>query len=40
MDLLYDAFGQRRTVAGWTRELAQIQKWLQRDDKGHLAVIG
>jgi hypothetical protein len=31
LDLLYDAFGNHRLGAGWPRELAKIQKWLQRE---------
>ena len=33
LDLLYDAFGRRRTGGDWPKELARIQKWLQRDDR-------
>jgi hypothetical protein len=40
LDLLYDAFGQKRTSANWPRELAKIQKWLQHDERGRLAAIG
>jgi hypothetical protein len=29
LDLLYDAFGQRRFGAGWPKELSKIQKWLR-----------
>lgn len=32
VDLLYDAFGQRRFSADWPKELAKIQKWLQREE--------
>ena len=33
MDLLYDAFLQRRLTAGWPRELERMQRWLQREDR-------
>jgi hypothetical protein len=29
LDLLYDAFGRRRTGPGWTGELGRIRRWLQ-----------
>jgi hypothetical protein len=34
LDLLYDAFGSRRLGAAWAKELAGIQKWLQRPERG------
>jgi hypothetical protein len=40
LDLLYDAFGSHRFGSGWPRELAKIQKWLQRDERGRLSAIG
>ena len=40
LDLLFDAFGQRRLGAGWPKELARIQKWLQQDDRSRLSAIG
>jgi hypothetical protein len=40
LDLLYDAFVQKRASDGWPRELARIQKWLQRDERGRLAASG
>ena len=40
LDLLYDAFGQRRLGAGWAKELVKVQKWLQRDERGRLSAIG
>jgi hypothetical protein len=40
LDLLYDAFGQHRFGAAWSKELPRIQKWLQREDRGRLAAIG
>jgi hypothetical protein len=33
LDLLYDAFGQKRLTAAWEEELPRIQKWLKRDDR-------
>jgi hypothetical protein len=33
LDLLYDAFGQKRFGKEWEAELAGIQKWLKRDDR-------
>ena len=33
LDLLYDAFGQRRFGPGWEKELAGMQKWLKREDR-------
>ena len=38
LDLLYDAFGRVRLSEGWPKELAKIQKWLQREERGRLAV--
>jgi len=29
LDLLYDAFGQRRTGSDWAKELGRMQKWLR-----------
>src|SRR5262249_21933753 len=39
LDLLYDAFGRRRSAASWPRELIKIQKWLQHDERGRFSVI-
>jgi hypothetical protein len=39
-DLLYDKFAQLRAGADWARELAKMQKWLQREEKSKRAVIG
>ncbi len=33
LDLLYDAFGQKRNGDDWARELPRVQKWLQREDR-------
>ena len=40
MDLLYDAFGRVRLGEGWPKELAKVQKWLQRDERGRLSGVG
>jgi hypothetical protein len=40
MDLLYDAFGRRRFSEDWPKDLAKIQKWLQREERGRLSAIG
>jgi hypothetical protein len=37
LDLLYDAFGQVRCRDDWTKELAKMQKWLARDERGRAA---
>jgi hypothetical protein len=39
-DLLYDKFAQLRAGADWPRELAKMQKWLQREEKGKRAALG
>jgi hypothetical protein len=39
-DLLYDSFAQIRAGDGWTKELAKMQRWLQRDDKSKRAATG
>ena len=33
LDLLYDAFGQKRFGKDWEQELAGMQKWLKREDR-------
>ena len=40
LDLLYDAFLNRRLGAGWPEELERVQKWLQREERGRLAAAG
>jgi hypothetical protein len=40
LDLLYDAFGRHRTSDGWGKELAKVQKWLQREERSRLSAIG
>ena len=37
LDLLYDAFIRSRASDDWTKELARMQKWLQRDEKSRAA---
>jgi len=37
LDRLYDAFLHKRLGSDWAVELAQIQKWLQREKKSRLA---
>jgi hypothetical protein len=39
LDLLFDAFIKVRTSETWSRDLARIQKWLQREDPRRLAAI-
>jgi hypothetical protein len=34
LDLLYDAFGNRRLGSEWAKDLAKMQKWLQREERG------
>ncbi|AMV28255.1 hypothetical protein VT84_27880 [Gemmata sp. SH-PL17] len=33
LDLLYDAFGQKRFSSEWAGELESMQKWLKREDR-------
>jgi hypothetical protein len=33
LDLLYDAFGQKRFGKEWEAELAGMQKWLKREER-------
>jgi hypothetical protein len=40
LDLLYDAFGKVRVSDAWAKELAKLQKWLQREERGRLSAIG
>jgi hypothetical protein len=40
LDLLYDAFGKHRASDAWPKELAKMQKWLQREDRSRLSAIG
>jgi hypothetical protein len=41
LDLLYDAFGQKRASDDWSKELGRMQKWLQREDRnGRMSATG
>jgi hypothetical protein len=40
LDLLYDAFGRVRASDAWPRELAKVQKWLQRDQRARVSAVG
>lgn len=40
LDLLYDAFGQRRFGTGWNKEAVKMQKWLQREERLRPAANG
>jgi hypothetical protein len=41
LDLLYDAFGQKRASEEWSKELVRMQKWLQREERnGRMAATG
>jgi hypothetical protein len=40
LDLLYDAFGHRRLGASWSKDLAKMQQWLQREQRGRLTPAG
>jgi hypothetical protein len=39
LDLLYDAFGRVRFSESWPKELARVQKWLQREERSRLAAV-
>src|SRR5690606_25244886 len=38
LDLLYDAFVQRRAGDSWPKELARMQQWLAREERGRPAA--
>jgi hypothetical protein len=40
LDLLYDAFNEKRAGDRWTKELAKMQKWLSRDERERVAAVG
>jgi hypothetical protein len=40
LDLLYDAFGRLRLGGEWPKELAKVQKWLQREERGRFSATG
>ena len=33
LDLIYDVFGAKRASDDWGKELAKMQKWLQREER-------
>jgi hypothetical protein len=40
LDLLYDAFNEKRAGDAWSKELAKMQKWLARDERGRVSAVG
>jgi hypothetical protein len=40
LDLLYDAFSEKRAGDQWSKELAKMQKWLAREERGRVAAVG
>jgi hypothetical protein len=40
LDLLYDAFGRKRASDEWPQELARVQKWLAREERGRRSAAG
>ncbi len=40
LDLLYDAFSEKRAGDQWSKELARMQKWLARDERGRTSAAG
>jgi hypothetical protein len=40
LDLLYDAFNEKRAGEQWTKELAKMQKWLAREERGRVPAVG
>lgn len=40
LDLVYDAFGQRRASDEWPKELAKMQKWLSREERSRMSATG
>jgi hypothetical protein len=38
LDLIYDAFGERRFGAGWRKEATRMREWLQKNRKQSAAV--
>ncbi len=38
LDLLYDVFSQRRASDAWPKELARMQKWLQREEPRRMSA--
>jgi hypothetical protein len=40
LDLMYDVFSKRRASDAWTKELARMQKWLQREEPRRASAVG
>jgi hypothetical protein len=40
LDLLFDAFNAKRASDLWTKELAKMQKWLAREERGRASAVG
>ncbi|MHB1424427.1 MAG: hypothetical protein ACYC3I_14745 [Gemmataceae bacterium] len=40
LDLLFDAFNEKRASDQWTKELAKMQKWLAREERGRVSAVG
>jgi hypothetical protein len=40
LDLLYDSFGKVRFGENWPKELARMQKWLQREERNRVSAVG
>jgi hypothetical protein len=40
LDLLYDAFSEKRAGDQWSKELAKMQKWLAREERGRVSAVG
>jgi hypothetical protein len=40
LDLLYDAFNEKRAGDLWSKELPKMQKWLARDERGRASAAG
>ncbi|MFO0842491.1 MAG: hypothetical protein U0797_08860 [Gemmataceae bacterium] len=40
LDLLYDAFGNVRASGDWAKELAKVQHWLAREERGRMSSAG
>jgi hypothetical protein len=38
LDLLYDAFAEKRANDGWPKELGRVQKWLKREEAARVAA--
>ncbi len=40
LDLLYDAFNEKRASDLWSKELAKMQKWLAREERARASAVG